>query len=232
MRAQCYDCGSSTGLASYDDGEYCHACNSKQHVRSLITSSNTIVESIYKDNKHIPEDQQDKWPEEAWQYVKRYYLTNDLIKHHNIYWSNTAKRIIFPNDRFDSDCAWGRSLTDRPKWMKYGNSKGIVYPYRTCNTEELVLVEDCISAIRVSQFKDCLSLSGTSIKEGMEDVISSHKKLIIWLDGDIAGIRGAEKIRREFKLYKDVRVINTKVDPKELTHAQLEGVLRDRIKSS
>ena len=225
MRTQCQDCNSSTGLAPYDDGEYCHACNSKKYIKSLIFNSNKIIDSIYKETNVIPADQHDKWPDEAWQYVKKYYLTNALIKHHNIYWSNTVKRIIFPNERRASSCAWGRSLDKHPKWIKYGNPKGIVYPYRTDNTEELVLVEDCISAIRVSQFKDCLSLSGTSIKEGMDKIIQPHKKILIWLDGDIAGIRGAEKIRREFKLYKDVRVINSKRDPKELTNKEIHGFL-------
>ncbi len=224
-RTICPECNSSTGLAPYDDGEYCHACNSKQHVKSLLANIDSKIETFYKENLLVPSNQNDPWPTEAKKYLKQYYITGEMIRHYTIYWSNTVKRIIIPNDRESSTCAWGRSLTNTPKWIKYGYKKSIVYISGNRRTNELVLVEDCISAIRVAQFTNCLCLSGTSIKDGMSDIISGYKKLIVWLDGDLAGIRGAEKIKREYKLFKDIRIVTCKQDPKELTNSTIQAIL-------
>lgn len=224
-RTKCFDCNANHSLAEYEDGSYCHACQSKQYMKSLISNADIIIDKFYNDNSLIPSNQNDPWPTEAKDYLKQYYITEEMIKHYNIYWSNTVRRIIIPNDREQSTCAWGRSIINTPKWIKYGYKKGIVYITSNKKTDDLVLVEDCISAIRVAQFTNCLCLSGTSIKDGMEDIISRYKKIVVWLDGDIAGIRGAEKIKRDYKLYKDIRVVTCKQDPKELTHPTIQAIL-------
>lgn len=221
-RFKCNECGALRGCAEYPDGTYCHSCSAKEFNVKLVSWGSEVLQTSTID----PEQPRSDWPQEAIQYLRNFYIKDEQIKFHDIYYSKLQRRIMFPNNSAYPTCAWGRSLTDKTKWLKYGDRNALYIPYRTRKTEELILVEDVISAIRVSRFKDTLCLCGTALKNTMYSLTLQYKSIIIWLDGDIAGVRGAEKIKRELKLYKNIRIITTKQDPKMFTDKQIEEILR------
>lgn len=218
-RTKCQNCGANRGLAVYEDGSYCHACQKKEFSKSLVHKKNERI------NKFKYEKVEGEWTEEAKQYLKNYYITDKQIKELEIYYNPSVNRIIFP---INALACWGRSINPEVKLksMFYGNKTEDCYFIKNLeNDESLVLVEDIVSCIRVSEFNSCLSLCGTHVKNDKQlQLTMKYKKLILWLDGDIAGIKGAEKIKRDFKLYKDIKIISTKKDPKEFSPKELKDI--------
>ena len=95
--------------------------------------------------------------------------------------------------------------------------------------DTLVICEDPISAVRISQYKDCVCLGGTnfSSSNSLVPLFLKYKRLTAWFDGDLAGIKAAEKFRKHFKLIKPIKIIRTKKDPKCYSPTELKEILND-----
>lgn len=226
-RIQCPNCNDKTGLATnFSDGDFCFACKEKQHTKSLFKKEGKqnhyiLPEQIYEENVFMTNA-----PQIAVDYLKHFYFTTERILTVGFRWHEGLRRIIYP---VNAKACWGRSPYKDivPKSMFYGDKTEDCYFRKNLeNDESIVLVEDILSCVRVSEFQSCMSLCGTQIKNDKQYyTLQKYKNVILWLDGDIAGIRGAEKIKRDFKLYKNVRVITTKRDPKEFPSQEIKNIL-------
>jgi hypothetical protein len=103
-------------------------------------------------------------------------------------------------------------------------------------TDTIVLVEDIRSALKLSYHlherrkgESSLALLGTDWggKRGLINYLAwlGIKNVHIWLDGDEAGQKGAEKLYNRLKLYFNCRIIKTELDPKWYTPEQIEEIL-------
>lgn len=234
----CPNCNSKSGIDVHGR-QFCHACH-----KNFPGKGRDLIEVERKSNKiEMPEwDTTDIFPEEAYEYLSKYHYGRDK----NVFWSSKYSRLCFPYYSINTygetvmiGC-WMRSLDkqpspgsgQRPKWLMAGQ-KDFCWVYRRSyfilqkclNTEAVCLVEDVISAIRVSEFMDCICLGGTSINIYTKKTLKDYKNVYIFLDGDEAGKTGAEKLRKELKLTHNVRVIRAKKDPKEFDSQCLREVL-------
>jgi len=233
-RESCNDCGSSRGLASYDDGSYCFSC-------SKYTPHKSLIKNDKKDKTlqiELPEEDRSEWREDAYDWLSKYQdeESKSIMKY--CFWSEKYKRIVFPQyignerDGMKMIAAWMRRVEDtvrpeyNPKWL-FAGYNDTIFKYGEYNNGSVCLVEDVVSAVKVSQVMDCIALGGTILKENVYSHIgmSGYSKVYIFLDPDQAGRNGAEKIRKRLALLTESVIIRGKKDPKELPIVALEELL-------
>lgn len=227
-RSVCHSCHSSDGLATYVDGQYCFACNKQ------FKGSNLFIREIKKRNLEVPSDNVPLYPKH-YQWLEQYFITREKATELELRFSPSMNRIIFPCPFREGaidyvNAAWMRSIDPAvmPKWLLAGNKDALFFyrhDYHQPSTA-LVITEDVISAIRVSEFNDAVALGGTnSSHPRLKYLFRNYSKLLVWLDGDVAGKRGAEKLRHNNKLLHEIKIIRTKQDPKCYSPAEIEEIL-------
>jgi hypothetical protein len=93
-------------------------------------------------------------------------------------------------------------------------------------TRRLVLTEDAVSALVVSQVADGKPLLGTSIpREQLAEIAKSYDELIVWLDDD--KWREGRSIADQAKLLgMKTKTLLTDKDPKEFSVDDIKGLLQ------
>lgn len=130
--------------------------------------------------------------------------------------------------------ATGRLLQSGvPKWYIYERQMGCPGIVQTTNRNEgsprkIILVEDMISACRVSEVENAAALLGTSISEETISHLLSFKELVIALDQDAT--QKALKLQQELSAYRPTKVLPLIEDLKYLTKEQIKDKL-DEISS-
>ena len=118
--------------------------------------------------------------------------------------------------------AVGRSLSkysnnrNYPKWHRYGKS-GL--PFICGNSETCYVVEDCASAVAVSQYGTGLALLGTNLSDQILDIVANYPSVVVCLDRDASA--KAIKMKNRIGQFTKCEVRLLDVDPKE----KPEGVL-------
>ncbi len=220
-RHPCMDCGSSDGLAEYADGTYCFSCNKST---KKINLSNIQVEDI-SDHSSIT-----KQPIPAFvkRWLSQYDIGHALIERHCLSWSVGHNRLVVPIIEAHSapTAAWLRSIdsTVTPKWLYVGPKPTELLYLHTLNNvayNAICVVEDALSAIRVSELMDVVSLGGTNASsERLSQILLQYSSIVLWLDGDKAGQIASKKLR-------PIVQIRTKKDPKLFSPKEMEGLLND-----
>lgn len=186
-------------------------------------------------------------PVDALGWLWRYHLDFPMLKLHNVGWSPYYKRIIFPvyntelldnEDKATQVIGWfGRDIvsmskTEReknncPKWL-IQKSKGLssFFYHIPSSSKTIILVEDVVSAIRVSNASghQTLALGTTFIP--LELVIRLKDfEVVLWLDGDMRG-----KMLNYLAKFKtmgiNVSFRHTPWDPKEYSSCKILAILR------
>lgn len=204
----------------------------KEHL-SLEALANEAVESGKDD---LPNDLEVYTPTNTdrvtqlanWYLLKR-GLDPMMVYNYNTYLSKSRLRLVYRCVGVDGVVGYiGRDITEKhhAKVVTYmHNSKRLkhaVFSRPTSSPSRSIIVEDVNSAIKL--FDMCkragynievVSLNGTS----GSDQLSLHlmdKDVILWLDGDIAGERGAVKLFKDLTpLANSVKIIRGRLDPKE-----------------
>lgn len=227
-RTKCNECGANRGVATYNEGSHCYACGFHTYNRILLKTLKNDNYKIVLDS--LPRNKPYTLNKQSIEYLKKYYLTNKQIMDHRIYWADDINRLIFP---INYETGWARGLNnEKNKWLFLGNKKLFYFLFKQKqfnNRDNLVIVEDPISGIRVADFASVLVLGGTKIKKSMESLILSYKRLTIWLDGDMAGKNGALSIYNKYKLFKPMKIIQTKKDPKCYNSFMIRKYLNDFV---
>lgn len=215
----------------YEDGKtFCFRCKQAKQLKSLfknLAKGELILREI-----EVPLDINGRLVEEdAYQWLNKYNINwsylGDLF-----FWDNKSRRWIFPYGKF----AWMRSIDPevKPKMLYAGKKEDqtLYYLKTIFDPVSLIIVEDIISCIRVNEFQDCIALCGTSLSEKKKEELlkiikkTKYQNVILWLDGDQAGRKGAEKLRKELKSYIDIRIIRTKKDPKCFSSKEIKEILK------
>lgn len=224
-RTQCPDCPSSDGLALYEDGTYCHACK-------IVKKHDEPIQLPKKKELVVPKDNWVDGPPEIYAFLSVYNIYSNIQHDHNVYWSPEYKRIVFPYQDF----AWMRSLTEKPKWLYAGPKPQPELYYLQHNYSlSLVLCEDVISAIRINEYAESISLMGTTITQHMEfkllEIINNgyiaFVEIILWLDGDEAGVKARTILKKQLQKITDlpIRIIRSKQDPKSFDSKTIKEIL-------
>lgn len=221
-------------LGVYSDGsEYCFSCgyNSGGSVIRKTSDSLSSIPSRPANTIRLPADVDASLPEKAWDFLGQFALTElDAIKN-NILWSEDAQRVCFPIfDDVGVLLAWqGRYLGDqnKPKWLSYGPLNDILHIIGPKSTESCVLVEDLISAIRVSNTgipANCLFGSHISTDRLKRLKTLGFVNIFIWLDKDkqIESLKFTNKARQ---MGLDAHCIITQLDPKLYPSSKIKQIL-------
>lgn len=224
---------SHDNLAIYSDGHsYCYRCGYHTGRRKFTTSIERSTPTIV-----LPTDVTSELPFEARTWLRQYSLARLDIQQHNILWSDQWSRLIFPYFDDTGLIAWqgryipcGKNNTDingkaPAKWFSQGKIHEIIHPIKV-QSREAVLVEDIVSAIKVSRHKGTIPIFGSTISPNhflrLKTVVD---RIWIWLDPDMRtkSVKLAS-IGRLMGL--DTHVIFSEKDPKEESHDNIANYLR------
>lgn len=96
------------------------------------------------------------------------------------------------------------------------------------STDVLCVVEDCFSAMKIHQAGfSAIALLGTNMKQEtfirILQLMESDPIVLVWLDGDQAGIEGSKVILDRIKGFADqVTTVSTEKDPKWLSEREIQ----------
>ena len=236
----CPKCGSRDNRAVYDDGsEWCFGCHDLKRATRYMYQE---VEEV-KAPVHIISTLETKVPEPNRSWLKK-YLTDDQIDMY-FYWSPKMKRHVYLEWRYKSDddnegemTYWEARKVFGPNESTSGISKVISSgskPYsmwgKWKETGVVVMVEDIVSAIKLSDLVGVMCLHGSSLPWPMYQRLGNNpaiKKVIIWLDPD--KFPQAQAISSKFHSWnKETSVIRTPEDPKDYPLEEIKEILKGAI---
>jgi 5S rRNA maturation endonuclease (ribonuclease M5) len=189
----------------------------------------------------LPQDLGIPMPPQAQQWLEKYLTVEEIETF--CFWSATYNRICFPyyirpegKDSSEMIMCWMRTLAQptKTKWLFTGDNT--IWPFiircdshKLHNPNRVCLVEDVISGVKVSKYINTIVLGSTviSTESPIWAKLSKFDEVVLFLDGDSAGKKGAEKLRNQLKLLYNVRVIRNTKDPKNYTDAELMDFIYD-----
>lgn len=182
----------------------------------------------------LPEDCTYDFPKDVLDLLYTYNLTDTLIAVHQIKWSPSMQRIILP--LFIQDTYKGYqarrpypSLDKKnPKYLTFKPKGEDVWWESYIGDEDyVVIVEDIISAIVVSEVAPSVALLGTRFPHDLALRVWPYQ-IILWLDPDYAGRKRTIDLLCELSyLPHTIRVISGhEYDPKMYTKDQIREFIR------
>lgn len=243
----CPKCGSRNNLGRYDDGSaYCFGCSYSERSdgkqRQVFKEMSEDENSIPK----LPDDTGTSFSEEAVQWLGQYHVSVEQAIKNNIRWSNSRKQLIF----LLQDGCWqarnfSQGIQPRSKYFTAGNVNDSIKLYlghapkllessRESTTKEtrgstLVIVEDCVSAIRVSEASwfDAMPILGSVVATSkLTRLARLYSSLIVWNDSDKL-TESRNLARRAQLLGMTAHVVHTELDPKCYTNNQIMEFIND-----
>lgn len=213
-RYECSSCGSSDGLAYYQDGSYCFSCSKTKKEKQRDSSFKDNVQKNDAINRvRLPLDLTRKLPKEPMEWLQSYSLYDDILPFCE--WSPTTKYLYI--HLVNHDFWQARNFnTYGPKWLSKSGIKPIALIFGVHDTLHggpLILVEDILSAYKLSfTGKVTCPLFGTIAKPEIYKYCKD-RNVIIWLDCD--ALDKAQTIQNQLaSIAKSVRIVRTEKDPK------------------
>lgn len=251
---RCIDRGQDSrrdNLGVYRDGSaHCWACGYHRSgsVYKRWASSTTESSSELNNGQKslLPRDWTREVPADAWQWVMQYGLSWRYWQE-SVGYSPSTRRLVFQVGGVDKDdqgnlvrtgslaFSIGRYVgppTDDKKlrkWHVWGDSHKhaeLLRYTRDTSSRQLVLVEDVVSAHKVAQVADCIPLFGTTVHPcHMYALINSNQDVYLWLDKDQEWASKKKALQIGSILGREVSIVVTDKDPKELSVKQIEACL-------
>lgn len=235
----CPSCGSKDNLGVWDDGhKFCFGC--KYFERGITDLHKMFYPNTLskKCSKNYPYDAQgDYFSTEALRWLYSCGINIEEARKQGIQWSTNQQLVCWKvHNQQGTNIAWqGRcfSKTAKTKYIIHGKVHesicllGEQRPVNFCDDGDTtcVLVEDYLSAIRVSKKLPCVPLFGCTIKlEHLQTLSKQFSKIIVWLDSD--KLDNARKIASlATTMVLDSRVLYTPEDPKNYSDFTIEKYL-------
>lgn len=223
---------SGNNLANYSDGHsYCYSCGyyiSGSKVGSWVIKNQEVVGHTPEQHKvYLPADCDTNYPQRALAWIEQYELTKNDLYAHNVLWSESNQRLIFPYYGSEGLLAWqGRYFGQekKGKWFSQGNLKELFHVLGS--GDEIILVEDIVSAIKVSRYTSCMPIFGSyigSVRFKRLKVLT--KKVVVWLDPDKRK-ESITELRRASLMGLEARIIYSDKDPKEESYERIQECLK------
>lgn len=211
---------SGNNLAVYSDThKYCFACgyyDKGDIVEKYKVKLNTKVESkpfTQFNNSGIMDSK-------GMTYLKKYGLTNDEISK-NYFWDSDGY-LVFNGINYQN----ARNFTGvGAKYISRGTIRGNEPILQNTQNDSIVIVEDAISAIKVSRVLPSVPIHNSIIPlELILRLSKRFKKLFVWLDKDknFSALKQAGNARL---LFEEVRTIWTDLDPKCYSESEIKKYL-------
>lgn len=228
---------SGDNLGVYSDGHsYCYRCgyysSGSQIARFLNKDKH---EGLERHHCYLPNDCDVNYPQVALDWIGQYELNrNDLLANNSL-WSESKSRLYFPVYGPEGLLAYqGRYFgndVSQKKWWGKGDFRNIFAFFGKAG-RSLVLVEDVISAIKVSRFTQTMWLSGNSIGKDrwrrLYNLLPEGLQCIIWLDPDMYTHSIKESKLGASYGVKTTVILSTK-DPKECSYENIKDLLAKAV---
>ena len=241
--ADCPSCGDQhkgKPYCTYENGVHCFSCGyTKSYDRTFSISESKIPAILAEPNaKSNPAE----FSLENLAWLNKYYISNDDIRKHHILEAENGA-LIFCTIQ-DNKIVHYQTRLNKPTRIIL--SHGTKIPAKSSiESDIVVLVEDFISYIRLSEICDVICLWGTKTSYEVLNSLLNYANILVWLDNDYSkqtnsGQENAKIICKnlsnilQFKLKKfgfgDIQLpkvtnIVTSSDPKCYSPSELRQIL-------
>lgn len=214
----------SDNLILYSDGgEHCFSCG--YHKGRFKGRPKQPLEASETKEVSLPHDLTPNIPPKALSWLSSYHITwQDIIKN-NILWSESLKLLVFPLDNAWIGRYFGTNVK-HPKWYSVGKLQNIIHILGTVKPKgTIVLVEDMVSAIRVSKQLPTLCLFSADISTWKLNLLKLYdNNLCWWLDKDKQKEAAKQAIHAS-SLGINIRLVVTDLDPKCYSDNEIKNIL-------
>lgn len=223
---------------------YCHNCgehgyvklNNLRSITDLLKANDSIEKGGHGDIE-LPHDcipLRDDWPNEAASWLWKYGITAEEVVNNNITYSPSWNRLILPVYDGGKLVFWQGRAVNSKQTPKYVNARAVAKPMATFlathnPSKVVVIVEDILSAIKVSRCVDSIALLGTSPDfDCLREKVEGYAEVVVWLDNDSAGVKKSVELANRLSLVvwgvlKNFSSIYTQ--PKEIDDPILADIL-------
>ena len=238
-----HDCGHGRTLliSHVDDGvmAHCFRCNDSAFIkdeRSLAERIAALAKARAADveviRPELPEPRErdvQQWPKAARVWLYKAGLSNDAIERLGFYWHPVTQRVVMPVFE-DGELVYWQARSLNPNVPKYVNptvERGTVAPRFGRGGACIVLTEDILSAVKVGMVNEAWAIMGTSLPDKIAvRLVNAARPVIVMLDPDDAGIKGAAKIITQLRLLGlTAGSYLGRADPKLLSLKEIECAL-------
>jgi len=197
----------------------CFRCGQWGTHNSRVKYTPTFDTNIKSSSDEVFEYDLDRWPGRALHWVKQYELTDYEISQYEIGYSESRKRVIIPIWWAGEKVGWqARKIYDDdpgPKYITQAKSPPGFMLKDILLREEIVLVEDVISAIKVGRATSAVAMLSTNPTRTLMDYVKTFSNYKIWLDMDNPQvIRQALKLLKSLNVFGNTKLIISPKDPK------------------
>lgn len=237
----CPECGSRDNVGVYEDGStFCFGCHhwtraTAKGVLASLSYRQGLVEAepidrFGKDFAELPPDYTMEIPNLAYTWLRQFLHPQEMLEH-LIGWSESRQRLIFPVYRTADKLAFwcGRYFgkeAHQPKYYIHGKkTEYLDWISGPVLSDKVVVVEDRVSAIKLSRLVSSWCLYGTKIPLGHATKLAkTFSELVIWLDPD----KRKEAVQQALKLntvFRSVKVVFSDKDPKCYENSEIVNFL-------
>ncbi len=219
--------------------EQAFKAHGKQSIKDLMKRRKELLEysAAVKDALRLPYDFTNDIPPKHRCWLFKAGIAEDEATWHNIGWSESMQRIVLPvyDDSGELICVQCRAVLDGQE-PKYLNPKGprvssaVFYAEAQKPSDKFVVVEDILSAIKISAVAHAFSILGTNMTfERAAYVSTKCTKAYLWFDNDKAGRQARKKTEDRLGLF-DIQCehVLSDVDPKLYTRDEINSALNGR----
>lgn len=166
-------------------------------------------------------------PEQCWLYKAS--IGAELIQQFNIKYSKAMQRVCIPvydGDALIAVVARTCLANVQPKYLTTQVPGAFFKAGSDTSRDALVLVEDVLSAIRISKYSAVAAALGTSMNKKLLLYALQFKKVLCWFDSDEAGQTARTAVSRRLRAFGiKVACITTEEDPKLHSDADIQNKL-------
>lgn len=230
----CPRCGSRNNLGRYDDGSaWCFGCHYREHATGAPSIYRVGDDEARSAEVQMPEDVGTDFGRACVKWLASYHTDIPTAIRRGLLWSESRQQLIYQLGNVWQ--ARNFSLSAKSKNFTCGNINENNFIYgRLCESDydvpsnsnisrcnggrsdsnQLVIVEDPLSALRIASRIDSMPLLGSYLApKRLNAVVGLYRNLVFWLDSDkYKEARGME--RRATMMGLRARTIYTDLDPK------------------
>jgi len=245
------DGGHNTGCyAEYVDGYKCFSCGISKsfdgHRMAVMGKAALITINMAKD-MYVPKHTRNtnEFSPSVLKWLYSYYVYDKLIRKHRIGYvkdvGDWGDSLLLPVIKNNEIVFVTRRFFPNKRVLGIGTKQ----PYKiNSGNKRVILVEDYISAIRVSEYADVWCLFGTYLdRSHVDELLDNYTNITLWLDGDEAGEKGVKNITKQlnYKIKDKMRrfplrysagwsITNIKSieDPKHYSPKEMESYINEK----
>jgi hypothetical protein len=232
----CPVCPSSDGYKEYEDGHsHCYVCSHHIHAPTTLETLKSFLhigKNKVGPTVNLPKDFDKDWfREDAQAWIDKYDLRPQERRRNRLGWSESLESLVFPVFEFKTStllmyqARYFGTDEQAPKWRTKGPKQEIIHLPDRWHSDTIVLVEDILSAIKVSRVTNCMPMFGSDLgEERLTKIVKQFKRARVWMDPD----KKKESLILSLKLSEaglPTTVILSSKDPKDYQSADIRSIV-------